>query len=339
MLKHVATRWLSIGKCLPRLIGSWDALYKFFKEEEKSMKDNNNTKRKVKDLKNIFASTTYKVYCMFLLHAVAVFEAVNTELQCDKPMVHKLQSVLRRLLKDVLIRFVKPSAILGKDILQVDFNAKENIKEQADIIIGDPALEAILGNQLKSDRVDQFYKSVIEFYTSACNYMIKKLPLSEPLLEHIKITDPTKQQDTTFTDMLFFIKKFPQLIGSATLTDLQTEFSTYQCTDITKHTQDCDRVDTFWFRISKLQEDGVPLFSHLPRIMLSLLTIPHSSAHCERIFSVVRKNKTDFRGKMSRETLESLVVAKSRPGEALERIYSPEEMKSLKSAYYRSLQA
>ena len=138
--------------------------------------------------------------------------------------------------------------------------------------------------------------------------------------------------------MLFFIKKFPKLIGSATLTDLQTEFSTYQCTDITKHTQDCDRVDTFWFKISKLQEDRAPLFSHLPKIMLYLLTIPHSSAHCERIFSVVRKNKTDFRGKMFRETLESLVVAKSRPGEALERIYSPEEMKSLKSAYYRSLQ-
>ena len=72
------------------------------------MKDDNNAKRKVKDLKNIFAST---VYCMFWLHAVAVFEAVNTELQCDKPMVHKSQSVLRRLFKDVLIRFVKPSAI------------------------------------------------------------------------------------------------------------------------------------------------------------------------------------------------------------------------------------
>ena len=49
MLKHVATRWLSIGKFLPRLIGSWDALYKFFKEE-RSMKDDN-TERKVKDLK------------------------------------------------------------------------------------------------------------------------------------------------------------------------------------------------------------------------------------------------------------------------------------------------
>ena len=34
ILKHVSTRWLSIKKCLPRLIENWEPLYTFFKSQE-----------------------------------------------------------------------------------------------------------------------------------------------------------------------------------------------------------------------------------------------------------------------------------------------------------------
>ena len=33
MLKHVSTRWLSIGKCLERLLTNWEPLKSFFKQE------------------------------------------------------------------------------------------------------------------------------------------------------------------------------------------------------------------------------------------------------------------------------------------------------------------
>ena len=35
ILKHVSTRWLSLGHCLERLLEQWDALLPFFQEEEK----------------------------------------------------------------------------------------------------------------------------------------------------------------------------------------------------------------------------------------------------------------------------------------------------------------
>lgn len=34
MLKHVCTRWLSIARCLPRMLENWDALVGFFKQEK-----------------------------------------------------------------------------------------------------------------------------------------------------------------------------------------------------------------------------------------------------------------------------------------------------------------
>jgi hypothetical protein len=45
ILKHVATRWLSLGKCLDRLFEQWDALNIFFKQEFEIEKKN---KEKVK---------------------------------------------------------------------------------------------------------------------------------------------------------------------------------------------------------------------------------------------------------------------------------------------------
>ena len=42
---------------------------------------------------------------------------------------------------------------------------------------------------------------------------------------------------------------------------------------------------------------------------------------------------------MGHETLQALLVSKSRSGEALERVYSEVELRELKSAYYRSLQS
>ena len=101
ILKHVSTRWLSIGKCLPRLIDSWHALYDFFKDEGKNATTSG-------DLKQIFVSPTNLLYCMFLADAISVFEKINTELQSDKPMVHVLKNKMERFLRDLLIRFVKP---------------------------------------------------------------------------------------------------------------------------------------------------------------------------------------------------------------------------------------
>jgi len=49
-------------------------------------------------------------------------------------------------------------------------------------------------------------------------------------------------------------------------------------------------------------------------MMMNIIVIAHSSARCERVFSIVRKNKTDFRDSLGRDTLEALVVAKARPG-------------------------
>lgn len=317
-------------------------MFDFFKAEEKSAKKDSDLKKKAGHLRKKLQSPTNKLIAMFLADVIKVFDAINTELQSDEPKVHVLQARLHALLRNLLLRFVKPAAMLFKQVTDVDFKAKVNMKQKSDIVIGDQARTFVSRpkeNLLRQERVNEFYEGVQEFYKASCTYIAKKLLLSDELMKHAVVVDPRKQVDTAFSSLEYFLKRFPKLLHpEASLTDLQLEFSNYQCTDIRQCIADSDRVDDVWKEIAKLKEDGEPAFTYLPMLMLSILTIPHSSAHCERIFSVVRKNKTDFRGSMGLDTLEALVVAKSRPGSALDRIYSHSQLKDMKSAYYRSLQ-
>ena len=42
-----------------------------------------------------------------------------------------------------------------------------------------------------------------------------------------------------------------------------------------------------------------------------ILAIPHSNADCERVFSFVRKTRTEARSSINNETLESLLIQKT----------------------------
>jgi len=80
-------------------------------------------------------------------------------------------------------------------------------------------------------------------------------------------------------------------------------------------------------------------FAKLAQIMLALLTIPHSNAACERVFSQVRKNKTAQRDSLSASTLNSLLVLKGRPGKFDPgKKYTESEIKRLKSCYTEVVQ-
>jgi hypothetical protein len=102
---------------------------------------------------------------------------------------------------------------------------------------------------------------------------------------------------------------------------LEEEFLVYQTmseTDIPAHIweesavtekQDLDsdevltyhRMDMIWGYL----RDKLP---NLSKVALSVLTVPHSNAAEELVFSLIRKNKTDFRSNLDLETSLSCIM-------------------------------
>jgi len=259
----------------------------------------------------------------------------------EQPKIHVLKRRLEHFLRNLLLRFVKPSAMLYKPVLDVQFEVPAHVKKDEDVLIGQPAMDFITGSKsLRDERKQEFFAAVKSFYKVAVKYLKDKLPFADKVLHHATVADPNQQESSSFASVKFFLDRWPCLLPpGSTVSDVQFEFSQYQCTDISGCVEKDVGADVIWGRINKLSEDGEDLFKVLPRVMASILCIPHSSAHCERIFSVVRKNQTEFRSRLGHETLQALVVAKTRHGDALSREYADKDLDDFKSAYYASLKA
>ena len=80
------------------------------------------------------------------------------------------------------------------------------------------------------------------------------------------------------------------------------------------------------------------LFLRLWKVVRLILTIPHSNAEEERVFPIVRKNKTCFRPRLDpEETLASIVAVKlTMESESVETFNIPQEvLTAAKSATYK----
>ena len=58
-----------------------------------------------------------------------------------------------------------------------------------------------------------------------------------------------------------------------------------------------DRMDLAWAKIGNLSSDNIFRYKELSLVMRGIVTIPHGSAHCERIFSCVRGECRDMEGR------------------------------------------
>ena len=80
------------------------------------------------------------------------------------------------------------------------------------------------------------------------------------------------------------------------------------------------RFDVLWHYIVKIIVPGAcnKRFKLLPQVASLVLVLPHSNAGLERLFSVVRKNKTDVRSSLKLDgTLSSILTTKTYNPESL----------------------
>ena len=99
-------------------------------------------------------------------------------------------------------------------------------------------------------------------------------------------------------------------------------------------------MDFQWKSLLKMTDDcNAVLLPNLPKVMVRVLLIPHSNASCERIFSIVRKNRTDFRASMSTEVLQSILILKQAGGICYNQKPTQAVIKACKAATQAHLQS
>lgn len=80
--------------------------------------------------------------------------------------------------------------------------------------------------------------------------------------------------------------------------------------DFPKYITEVEETDHFWSSLILFKDDGdTTIFSNLAQFALSVLSLPHSNADCERIFSKINRTKTKGRNKVVQKTVYSILMA------------------------------
>ena len=299
----------------------------------------------------LILSPQTKLYCFFLKYSNKIFDEINLLLQRGEPCVHIILRQLNAVLKNILISFLKPSVVAdSRDLKQIEYMTKTLQKSDSELMIGKEARDYIKVRQgdadlcsLTDQDLKQFYTSVRSYYQAATQYILKTWPLSSKLFEHAEVVDITLRSTVTFASVQYFVDRFPCILDTSSAPDsddkLELEFANYQIETFSAIPDlfEASRIDRQWDTISHLKDtNGAVKYPLLSKVMKAILVIPHSNAHCERVFSIVRKNKTDFRGSMSRKTLQALLIEKiANAGiKCHQREYSPKILQQAKKATY-----
>lgn len=286
------------------------------------------------------SSNINKAFCMFLRFVLPSFDIVNKTFQSAEPKIHVLYNIIRDFYKDMLSKFVKPSVILScASVYDVNYSREESQKDDNDLIIGSATFNIL--QELSDDEKKEFFLHVRKYFCRICDYVRHKFPLKNEVVLHAKVACISNFHNANFADVKFFLNRFPSLVSlyfennfdDDAVDRLQQQFCMLQLEDLTK-IKEFERIDIQWSHIGELKSaDGRLKYEQLSKVMLAILTIPHSNAECERVFSLVTKTNTKFRSNFTHDTLEKLLLAKtSVQGCCYEQTFQESFLKRAKSA-------
>lgn len=333
ILKHVNTRWLSLETSLGRIIEQWEPLKLFFNPEDDNISDRS---MQYISIKEMFLDPQTKLYAFFLSNIIPLFNNVNKSLQQEKPCIHILKETLCSLYFNLIARFVTPAAVeKSESILSLNYKKAKNQKLNEDIVIGAKTRQYLNDSELSPEEKEQFFSCVKNFFCSACDYILEKFPLKDEYLEHASVANVKDKAKKKFESIRYFLKKYPNVFEGIDHDEIEIEFASYQIEKFPSDILDCERIDETWSKISLFEDaEGKKKYTELPKVMLGILTVPHSNATTERIFSIIRKNQTEFRSSLGLESLESLLIEKINMEVCYRKTFSDDELKIAKSARY-----
>ena len=302
VLKHCETRWLSLRRAISRTLDMWDPLLSYFTSHEEVDKPG-----KVKTIFTLMNKPSTKLWLCFLSSTLAVFDKFNILFQISSTStIHKLYGESVRLLSTVLGFFIKPDVIRkhSDDLTKLKFHDTSTHLSDDEVFIGDSATAlSIHLSDNEGEVLNEFYKGVIQFYERFVQKQLQKFNFKSQLLHILSFLDPANTLDIkqcTFDQ----IEDILPICFDKTAVKLEHREFVVDCG------VDCSENNAvqFWLNVYNMKSPmGVYKYRNLATIALTLLSIPASNADCERVFSHVRRIKTDFRSSLSTETISSLI--------------------------------
>ena len=311
ILKPSQTRWLSLEACVRRVLEQWAALEAYFE----STAEND----RLVSSQNIFSALKnpiFKLYLSFLKFVLPKFTHFNKLFQSEKPNLHILDKCLVTIYKAFLSCYMS-TAYLSKPIESIDPTSTAHMLPLTSMAMGQDVSDFLVKTdivRIMKREVLGFFEHVRLFFVEAASQIKARFPINDPIIKSLRLVNPECIQETKVADVIQIASKFPNILSENDLLKLDDEWRELQFTDtvdIPEYSGHRDNVATFWGNLGKIEDAcGSLKFPIIGKLTKSLLSIPHSNADVEWIFSHVNLIKVKQRNKLKVSTLDALLMVK-----------------------------
>ena len=318
LLKHCPTRWLSLIRCIKRLLEQWDLVFSYFKSHSDVEKRGSRPQQICRILEKPFT----KALLQFLSHTLPALDTFNETFQnTSESTVSFLVQEVHTLIRAWFVNFVKPEIISagGPDASQIEFTLRDNQLDDEFLHIGDSTWLTVAEIEEEHEKVS-FYRSVRNFYVKVADKLLKKLPLNHPVFTNMAFLNPALRETVSAEAVKTLATRFPAAGVHDKLDELSCEVGVYSVDPLLPKVSYYKAADEmmrpklgdFWLAMEQLKSviTGRLRYPLLTTLAKALLTIPVSNADPERLFSMVRKIDTDQRADLKPQTVESLLLCK-----------------------------
>lgn len=305
MIKLSVTRWLCMQHAVKRVLENWQVLTAYF--QTVVLEDNS---KNVNFILSELNNHCTKAILLFLSYFLNFFNTFNALFQSKKLLVHLLSVECKKLFKQVIMHFVKPEYINN---FKLNFKHPEHFLGIKSIDLGAECNSFLL--TLPENIQLSIRKSCLDFLVTAASEMQDRFPLSDVFFESLQFLNPRVALNIQKPDNLNnlssvwnALKSVPGIDGN--LIDNQwRKLAVYFSDNDEKDPLLLKSVEEFWYTIGlyKNFQDEFE-FENLSQLAKLCISLPHSNAETERVFSVVTDVKTKKRNKLSSEVLNSVAV-------------------------------
>ena len=339
VLNDISVRWLSLERSIGRTLKKYPSLKSYFLSEHFA-------DERFKRLNRCFNDPLLEAALFFSQAAILIFTNFNLLLQREEPTVHILNASMEHLGRKLATRIIKPTALRGiSSISDIDLTDDSIFIEPKSIFLGGTT-KAIL-NRLLSEvdisqhKYDSFHTGAHLYFKDALQYIQNKFPIKNEVIHNSVLVDVEKRDKATWPNIEFFLLKysnqtcmegvdndkvFEEFVNYQPLTDDEIGHNAWSEAEVVDGKDEDGnkivhyRVDILWYYLAsmRLPETSISHFKVLPRIVVIVLVLPHSNASLKRLFSIIRKNKTDMQSSLKLDgTLSSILSMKTHNPESI----------------------
>ncbi|XP_067123238.1 zinc finger protein 862-like [Centruroides vittatus] len=306
LLRLSQTRWLSWQAVVNRTLEQWNALTLYFTAA--AVEDNIHTAQLLlKDLQNPFN----KLYLHFLSYILELINKMNLNFQSERPRITSLLPNISSLFKTILHNYLKKDYVDSIPLNKIDTQNSRHFQRIETIYLGAMCEVQIAKNKFPEKDMKLFLSSIQSFYIVLSAEIKKKFPFDDLILQEITKLEPKIALSGNVRSVVNLVTHFPNIVPEHEYEELNTEWQLLP--EIRDKLTSCavENLETFWYEVNKIKDDnGDVMFPILGKLSTSLLSLPHSSACVERVFSQLNLIKTKIRNRLQVDTCNAFLLSK-----------------------------